>query len=403
MILPQQGHGDSTNSGSGQPAPRPASRLEGENTAWPRSIAVVGLGLLGASLCEAARRRHPGVTLYGISSTKTVAQALKEKVIDEGGDYAQLDAFAVRADLVVLCTPIDHILGILQGWENKLPTFKPGAVITDVGSTKSAICAAAKRAFGKSESKANFVGSHPMAGSEKSGLQARDGHLFENACWILCPEEGGPETEAASRLAFFLESLGARLMQLAPDQHDATVAHVSHLPQLMATALAAFVGASEDLAENGLQVAGGGFRDMTRLAASRFEVWDPILRTNKTEVMQALSGYREWLQRFEAALRDDALGPFFASAQNLRGRLQTHRKGLTHALCDIVVDLEDKPGALLAALKPLAEAGLNVLDCEILKVREGEEGVLLLAFAHDASADAAIARLHQEGLRARRR
>jgi prephenate dehydrogenase len=424
LILPQHGHGDSQDGGAGlspsgapgenagKPATRTAPKLSGENSAWPRSIAVVGLGLLGASLCEAARRRHPGVTLFGVSSPKTVSQALAEGIIDEGGDYAEINSFAQRADLVVLCTPIDHILGILQGWAHTLPTFKPETIVTDVGSTKAAICEAAALAFGAGGDAgggfgtgaqgATFIGSHPMAGSEKSGLNARDGHLFENACWIVCPDENVAE-EASARLAFFLESLGARLVQLTPDLHDAAVAHVSHLPQLLSTALAAFLGSRENLAENGLQIAGGGFRDMTRLAASRFEVWDPILRTNKDQVLQALSGYRELLQSLESALGADALGPHFEAAQKLRARLQIHRKGLTHALCDVVVDLEDKPGALLAVLKPLAEAGLNVLDCEILKVREGEEGVLLLAFANDAIADAALARLHLAGKRARRR
>lgn len=418
MILPQHGHGDSQDGGAGlgpsgapneavgKPASRTAPKIAGENSAWPRSVAVVGLGLLGASLCEAARRRHPGVTLFGISSSKTVSQALAERLIDEGGDYAELDAYAQRADLVVLCTPIDHILGILQGWALKLPAFKPGAIVTDVGSTKVAICEAAARAFGVGG--ATFIGSHPMAGSEKSGLNARDGHLFENACWIVCPDEntlGGNAVaeEASARLAFFLESLGARLVTLTPAVHDAAVAHVSHLPQLLSTALAAFLGSRATLAENGLQIAGGGFRDMTRLAASRFEVWDPILRTNKKQVLEALTGYRDLLQHLESALGADALAPHFEAAQKLRARLQIHRKGLTHALCDVVVDLEDKPGALLAVLKPLAEAGLNVLDCEILKVREGEEGVLLLAFANDALADAALAHLHLAGKRARRR
>jgi prephenate dehydrogenase len=406
MILPQHGHGDASNSPSAPSAsstrPHVAPKLRGENEAWPKTVTVVGLGLLGASLCEAAKRRHPGVTVFGISSAATVSQALAEGVIDEGGSYEQLDAFAARADLTVLCTPIDHILGVLERWRVILPAFKSGAIVTDVGSTKAAICEAARAAFAKSNLAASFIGSHPMAGSEKSGLSARDSHLFENACWIVCPDEGQP-SEPCERLAFFLESLGARLVQLDPKVHDATVAHVSHLPQLLATALAAFVSQKNPIAENGLQVAGGGFRDMTRLAASRFEMWDPILRTNKQEVMQALLGYQSLLGQMAAALSRDEMSELFAAGQSLRARLQTHRKGLTHALSDILVDLEDKPGALLAVLQPLAQSDLNVLDCEILKVREGEGGVLLLAFANEATANLALTQLHQAGFKARHR
>jgi prephenate dehydrogenase len=403
MILPQHGHGDAVSSSAAASAtPQPSRQLRGENEAWPKTITVVGLGLLGASLCEAAKKRHPGVTVFGVSSQGTVNQALAEGVIDDGGPYEQLDAFVARADLTVLCTPIDHILGILTRWTRQLPEFKAGAIVTDVGSTKAAICDIAQQAFGKTNLAASFIGSHPMAGSEKSGLSARDSHLFENACWILCPDEG-QSTEPSERLGFFLESLGARLVQLDPKVHDATVAHVSHLPQLLATALVVFVSQRQPIAENGLQVAGGGFRDMTRLAASRFEMWDPILRTNKPEIMHALLGYQSLLGQMAAALSRDEMATLFAEGQSLRGRLQTHRKGLTHALSDIIVDLEDKPGALLAVLRPLAQAEINVLDCEILKVREGEEGVLLLAFANEATATLAITQLHQVGFKARHR
>jgi prephenate dehydrogenase len=369
---------------------------------WPGVIAVVGLGLLGASLCEAARRRHPGVTLLGISSPATIAQALAEGVIDEGGPYERIAEFIATADLVILCTPIDHILALLGDWATKPPTFKTGAIVTDVGSTKATICAAAKVAFSGTHSPAVFIGSHPMAGSERSGLKARDAHLFENACWIVCPEKEAPQ-DACEKLAHFLKTLGARLVELDPARHDAAVAHVSHLPQLLATALAAYVGGMQPLAESGLQIAGGGFRDMTRLAASSYDVWNPILRTNKTQVLQALAGYRDLLHSFENDLRRDSLAAGFAEGQALRSRLQTHRKGLTHALSEIVVDLEDKPGTLIAALKPLSDTGLNVLDCEILKIREGEEGVLMLAFADEQSAESAVALLHQSGLKARRR
>lgn len=401
MILPQHGfEGSAAAEGLAVPLPREQDKRNPGQ--WPGVIAVVGLGLLGASLCEAARRRHFGVTLLGVSSPSTVAQALAEGVIDEGGGYDRIAEFAAAADLVILCTPIDHILQLLRSWGLKPPAFKPGAIVTDVGSTKAAICSAAREAFAQGNVNATFIGSHPMAGSERSGLSARDPHLFENACWILCPEADASD-EPLAKLSGFLTLLGARLVQLDPEQHDAAVAHVSHLPQLMATTLAAYVSGLPPIAESGLQIAGGGFRDMTRLAASRFEVWDPILRTNKVQVRQALNGYRQMLASAETALQGDELGATFAAGQSLRARLQNHRKGLTHALSEIVVDLEDKPGALLAALRPLAEAEINVLDCEILKIREGEEGVLMLAFAHESAAETAIAKLQTVGLKARRR
>ena len=398
----------------------------------PQRIAVVGLGLLGASLAEAARKRWPSVRLSAVSSPATLEKARKAGLLMDGtvdGDgafeYSAIDQAVADADLVVLCTPIDNIKAILARWAEHPPACKNGCIITDVGSTKAEICALGRKAFPAFRSKgtgAIFIGSHPMAGSEKTGIEARDPLLFQNASWVICADlppsaapgvpPSGAETEttvparhaeAADRLEAFARALGARTTRMNAELHDKVAAHVSHLPQLLSTALASYIGDRSAVVENCLQIAGGGFRDMTRLAASSYAVWEPILRSNQAAVREAVSGFREHLAALESGLEWDMAKDFFREGNGLRARLSTAKKGFATPLAEILVDLEDKPGALLKVFTPLADAGLNVLDVEILKVREGEGGVLMMGFHGSDEADSALARLAAAGFKARLR
>jgi prephenate dehydrogenase len=388
----------------------------------PGRITVVGLGLLGASLAEAARKRWPGLLVTGVSSPSTLEKARVAGLLDDTHPYAEIDAACADADLVILCTPIDHIKTLLATWAMRPPVCKPGCVITDVGSTKAEICALGRKAFpslndalassamsagaGVKRSEAVFIGSHPMAGSEKTGLEARDALLFQNASWVLCPSEGDAdpsEAEGLARLENFAQGLGARTTRMTSGLHDRVAAHVSHLPQLLSTALASYVGDKRAVVENCLQIAGGGFRDMTRLAASSFAVWEPILRSNIEEIREVISGFREHLAALETALEKDLGSGYFRAGNSLRGQLSTARKGFTSSLAEILVDLEDKPGMLVRVFGPLADNGVNVLDVEILKVREGEGGTLMLGFRGNDEAQAALDCLAAAGFRARPR
>ncbi|MBW8886386.1 MAG: prephenate dehydrogenase/arogenate dehydrogenase family protein [Fibrobacteres bacterium] len=377
----------------------------------PQRLAVVGLGLLGASLAEAARKRWPGLQVTGVSSPATLEKAKTAGLIESGFPYEGIDAAAADADLLVLCTPIDQIAASLEAWARRPAPFRPGSIVTDVGSTKAGLCALGRAAFPADGSRgAVFVGSHPMAGSEKTGIEARDPLLFQNASWVICPESDGlpPEQagrvgEAADRLRLFAQGLGARVTRMPAGLHDRVAAHVSHLPQLLSTALAAYVGGRRDVVENCVQIAGGGFRDMTRLAASQFHVWEPILRTNREAVAEAFRGFRLHLDGLETALDGDLGAGYFREANRLRAQLSTAKKGFALPLSEILVDLEDKPGELVRAFAPLAEAGLNVLDTEILKVREGEGGVLMMGFPGAVAAEKAIAALRSAGFKARTR
>jgi prephenate dehydrogenase len=365
-----------------------------------RTLALVGLGLLGGSIAEAARKRFPGLRILGVSRPGALSEARGLGLIDEAFDYARAGEALGQCDFAFLCTPIDQILQSLEAWSRRPFALRPGAVISDVGSTKAGICALGRQAFPPA-SGGVFIGSHPMAGSEKTGLQSRDPHLFENAAWILCPDAQTPD-KSLRALQDFVGGLGAHALRMDPEEHDAVIAQVSHLPQLLATALAAFVSRAGK-AEPGLQIAGGGFRDMTRLAASSFSVWDPIFRTNRQNLQELLPRFRSELESLETALADGGMEKSFAEANALRARFAAPRKGFVAPLTEILVDLEDKPGALLQALTPLAREGVNVLDLEILKVREGEEGVLMMGFRKAGEANAALELLAESGHQARLR
>ncbi|MDB5102760.1 MAG: prephenate dehydrogenase [Fibrobacteres bacterium] len=399
----------------------------------PGRIAVVGMGLLGASLAEAARRRWPSVGITAVSSPATLEKARAAGLADAAFPYDQIDKAVADADLVVLCTPIDNIKAILGNWAERPPAFKADCIITDVGSTKAEICALGRKAFpafpqaaAQSGAGAVFIGSHPMAGSEKTGLEARDPLLFQNASWVICAGEApdadwresgtaapGPAavdakaaariSDAADRLESFAQALGARTTRMPAELHDKVAAHVSHLPQLLSTALASYIGERRAVVENCLQIAGGGFRDMTRLAASSFSVWEPILRSNLAAVREVTSGFRDHLAALEAGLEWDLGKDFFREGNRLRSQLSNSKKGFALPLAEILVDLEDKPGTLVKVFGPLADAGINVLDVEILKVREGEGGVLMMGFHDSEAAGAAIDKLAVAGFRARLR
>ncbi len=366
----------------------------------PQVLALMGLGLLGSSMAEATRKRLPGMRILGISGPATLQEALNLGLIDQAFEYGQAREAFAQCDLGFLCTPIDRILKDLEDWSRNPFTLKPGAVISDVGSTKTAICALGQKAFPIASGGA-FIGSHPMAGSEKTGIVSRDSHLFENAAWILCPEKTTPAA-AMQSLQTFVSALGARVLLYQPGIHDRVIAQVSHLPQIVATALATFT-AQGDKPQDSLKIAGGGFRDMTRLAASSYAVWEPIFRTNRENVTDLLSRFRQELQTIEGLMGDNDLEEKFTEANALRARLFAPRKGFVEVLTEILVDLEDKPGNLLTVLTPLARARLNVLDLEILKVREGEEGVLMMGFRKPEEAQKALDLLNQSGFKTRLR
>ena len=329
-------------------------------------------------MASALRLGGHEVHIRAVSSPETLHRALELGLVDEVFDYCDLQKALPGTDLLLLCGPISHILKTLETLRT-LPSPDSPILVSDVGSTKGAICAAGALL----PEPFRFVGGHPMAGSEKRSLEYHDPALFENAYWILCPERDIPQ-ESFALLRQLIDSLGANRVELQPEEHDRIMARLSHVPQLVSTALAA--GLSPRILEQSQQhLAGRGFRDMTRLAASPWPMWRDIVTTNQTEILEGIREMRATLGHVENFLADlprskESLQQIFERGAEVRSSLSAPGKGFSMSLYEIMVQLPDHPGSILSVVSPLTEAGINILDIELAKVREGIGGTLLLGF-----------------------
>ena len=304
--------------------------------------------------------------------------------------YGQMEEVLREADVTFLCTPVHRILELLPEVLRSVPE---GAIVTDVGSTKERILACAEAARPKGVA---FVGGHPMAGSEARGIEAADPFLFQNAVYALVPARGTPGW-AVERMVGLVERLGARAALLDAATHDRIVALVSHLPQMVAVALVGLVGRIGKDEPLFLRMAAGGFRDMTRIASSPFEVWEDICRTNSSRIAEAIDLLIGELKQLKDILEDPRLGEAFQFAGKTRGTIPKDAKGFLRPLYELRVVAEDRPGVIAGIAVPLAEAGINIKDIEVLKVREDEGGTLRLAFGSPEDLERAVEILKGRG------
>jgi prephenate dehydrogenase len=270
-----------------------------------RRIAIVGVGLLGGSLGMALRKRDATVHVRGVGrSRERLELARRVGAID---DFSlEISGALADRDLVVLATPIEQILSAI----GNLGPLAPGAVVTDLGSTKRAICSRARQVLSPG---VEFVGGHPLAGKEVTGVEHADAELFAGAPWVLCAEPGPP----VERMAALIESVGARVVRLSPEEHDRAAAWISHLPQLLSTALANVAQGAEVPKGTLLAIAGSGFRDMARLAGSAYAVWKGILETNGDNIADALAAFGAELEQVRGALSGTGLEQRFERARRL--------------------------------------------------------------------------------------
>lgn len=260
------------------------------------TVAIAGLGLIGGSLGLALRERGLARRVLGLPRrAETIREGLEIGAIDEGSlDLSR----AAEAELVVLAAPV---LAFEPLTRELAPSLRPGTLVTDVGSTKAEITTCLP---GLLPASVDFVGGHPMAGSEKGGVLAGRADLFEGAIWVLTR---GPRTrpENVERLAVLVKALGATPVEMEPALHDEAVAHISHLPHVVAAALAESAGEGEVPADLLRLLIAGGFRSTTRIAASPPEMWRDICLTNRHAVLASLAGFEAALARFRQALEQE--------------------------------------------------------------------------------------------------
>ncbi|MCI0471651.1 MAG: prephenate dehydrogenase/arogenate dehydrogenase family protein [Candidatus Aminicenantes bacterium] len=324
-------------------------------------------------MAAAVHRFLPGIEIYGVDNETTLQKALDLKYIDVA--VPKLENLPVDITLLFLGAPIEVNAALLP----EIVSYKEwhDLLITDMGSTKASISALAERLPGHHWS---FIGGHPMAGSEKTGVEAANPLLFQNAVYVLTPVKA--KNPPADKLAFLIDLLykiGARVIKLSPGFHDKLVAHVSHLPYAVAVSLINFIG-EEDKSEIFYQLAAGGYRDLTRIAQGSYAVWSNIIRDNKNCIIEAVDNLIKYLNTFKDCLEKENFKKELHKAQKTRLKIPAGTKGLINPLVDLRIEIEDKPGILADITAILAAENINIKDIAILKIRENLAGVLQLSF-----------------------
>lgn len=346
-------------------------------------VAIVGTGLIGGSIGAGLRAVDPALEVVGYDENERAARRARD--LGAVSHLAASAAGAVEtADLVVLAVPLDRMPEVIAATH---PAAPAAAVVTDVGSAKGGVVARGEAAFG-----GRFVGGHPMAGSERTGIEASDGALFRDAAWVLTPTEvTDPDAyRAAAQLA---TSLGSHVVALGADVHDSLVARLSHLPQLLASCLVEVAAGAGDR-DALLTLAGGGFRDVTRIAASHPDIWMGILRGNRDEILEAIDRFRGALDTAAERIREgrwDEVGAWMGSSRAARLELFT-RPDHSEDPVALALLIPDRPGVLAEVTTEAGRIGANIEDLRIAHSTEGGRGRLeLVITGSDAAASLADA------------
>jgi prephenate dehydrogenase len=278
-----------------------------------QKTALIGVGLLGGSIGLALKKNNPDGAVCGyVRRNERIEWMEFSGIVDRA--TADIAEAVTDSDLIVFCTPVASMIDLA---EQIKPYIKPGCIVTDVGSVKENLVYELETII--SESNAYFIGSHPMAGSEKMGAENARNDLFINALCILTPGRKTPE-KVVKQMQLFWEGLGSRTQVMNPELHDEWVGKASHLPHLMAAQLVHFVLGSENSNEIG-KICGAGFKDTTRIASGSPEMWKDIVISNRTNLKQSVDEFINKSLELKSLLEtgsEKELYQFFEQAKILR-------------------------------------------------------------------------------------
>lgn len=334
-------------------------------------VLIIGLGLIGGSLAKALQR-HPDAHISGYDADAlTARKAYKMGIIHSSPPSVEIAA--KEADVIIFATPVATTLKLME--QSKYWDLKNGVILTDTGSTKKTIMEAAKNLD------CTFIGGHPMAGSHKSGVEAAKEVLFENAFYVLTPnDEAGAE-----QLAFLKELLSvtkAKIEVLAAADHDHMTAIVSHFPHLIAASLVHQLAKEEEY-PFARQLAAGGFRDITRIASSNPEMWRDITTQNNAMIVQQMDNWMAEMAELRELLvqnEETAIQDYFQEAKSVRDELPIAGHGALYSAYDLYIDIPDIPGILSEMTGYLAEEQISIVNLRIIETREDVFGILVISF-----------------------
>ncbi len=342
-------------------------------------ISIFGLGLIGGSIAKALKSSSGHFYLKAFDKEEVLDRALREKSID--GKIENVED-SLDSDLIFLCLPT-HLS--LEYFEQIAPKLKEGTILTDVSGVKGVF----ENKWNSISSKGIYIGGHPMTGKENNGYESSEELLFENSVYII--SDASQNKEKLNELVELIRLLGARVRFLNPFLHDKVISRVSHLPQLLAVSLVNSAAYNEDKI-NYLDFAAGGFRDMTRIASSSYNIWESVLKMNKTEIISSINLLRDKLNKIEDNLNADnysAIEELFEKARKRRDEIPKNTKGFINPLVDVFIYVKDQPGVLSTLSTIMYKNNINIKDVELLKIREGTGGTFRMSFENEEIASVA--------------
>lgn len=353
------------------------------------SIAFIGLGLIGGSIARGIKREEPNTTIMAYMRTRSRLLHAKEDgivdvILDGIGEELR------ECDLIFLCTPVEYNAKYLSEIQAFL---KPGAIITDVGSTKTDIHKEVNRLGMESQ----FVGGHPMAGSEKTGYENSTDHLLENAYYIITPTAASTE-EQVNRLVRIAGMIGSIPLVLDYHEHDFITAAISHLPHIIASSLVNLVKSSDNQEGIMKRLAAGGFKDITRIASSSPEMWEQICMTNSGNLSVILERYISSLSKILKELKENDsqfIYQLFETSRDYRNSFSEKVPGSIAPDYSFTVDMADEVGAISTLSVILAAKGISIKNIGINHNREHGEGTLRIAFYDKETMDNAWKQLER--------
>lgn len=335
----------------------------------------VGLGLIGGSLARTLKKLDETCRIYAYTRTKATTQSALEAGAIDAICASTHDSLFSQCDYIFLCAPVGNNIAALEDLKN---VIAPDCILTDVGSVKTNIHEAVIR-LGLTN---QFIGGHPMTGSEKTGFENASDHLFENAYYILTPSSDVPK-EWVDRYYALAASLGAIPLVLDYEEHDYITAAVSHLPHVIASSLVNTVHNLDSKDEHMKLIAAGGFKDITRIASSSPEMWEQICIYNSENIDKVMDEFIRLLTEAREHMRasdGSHIYRMFQESRDYRNSFSSASLGIIKKTYRIYCDIIDESGAIATIATTLAVNGINIKNIGIVHNREFEEGVLRIEF-----------------------
>lgn len=361
------------------------------------NVGFIGLGLIGGSIARKMKENNPDIHIIATAGHQSTIEEAFSLGIIENNTVLSLEDFS-DCDVIFLCAPVNKNIEYLSQLKN---IIKKDCIITDVGSTKTQIH---KQVINLDLEK-NFIGGHPMTGSEKTGIINSDKRLLENAYYIITPTaQSNPDDLEDFRN--FVISLGCIALVLDYNEHDHATAAISHLPHMIAYTLVNLVENIDSENETMKKIAAGGFRDVTRIAASSPVMWENICESNKDQILSLMDQYEEnfnTLRNYIANNDSTSLMAYFQKAKNYRDSLILPGTKIRKEYHEIIVDIADETGGIAVIASLLAFQGISIKNIGIIHNREFEEGVLRIEFYDETALESAAEALSERNYTIHRR